>query len=85
MTDGERMMLCEVSLEAGSELPSHTHPHEQTGYLISGRLRLKVGDETKEVGPGDSWLVPPDVPHEASALEATLVIEVFSPPRKDFR
>jgi quercetin dioxygenase-like cupin family protein len=85
MTDGERMMLCEVHLAEGAVLASHTHPHEQTGYLISGRMSLKIGDERRGVGPGDAWLVPPDVPHEARALEATLVIEVFSPPRDDFR
>jgi quercetin dioxygenase-like cupin family protein len=85
MTDGERMMLCEVHLAEGAVLPSHVHPHEQTGYLVSGRLSLKIGDERRQVAPGDSWMVPPDVPHEARAIEATLVIEVFSPPREDFR
>ena len=85
LTDGERMMLCEVHLAEGAVLPSHEHFHEQTGYLVYGRMNLKIGPERRQVGPGDSWLVPPEVPHEAHALDATMVIEIFSPPREDFR
>jgi quercetin dioxygenase-like cupin family protein len=75
-------MLYEVRWKA--RCSRATHPTSKS-YLISGRMSLKMGDELRGVGPGDAWLVPPDVPHEARALEATLVIEVFSPPRDDFR
>jgi quercetin dioxygenase-like cupin family protein len=85
MTDGERMMLCEVHMAEGAIVPAHTHPHEQTGYLVSGRLTMKIGDEKRKLGPGDSWMIPADTAHEARALEAALLIEVFSPPREDFR
>jgi quercetin dioxygenase-like cupin family protein len=85
LTDGERMMLMEVNIEAGALVPSHTHPHEQTGRLISGRMRFTIGDETFDIEPGDAWMIPGGVPHEAEGIENCLVVEVFSPPREDYR
>jgi quercetin dioxygenase-like cupin family protein len=85
MTDGDRMMLCEVSMERDAVVPMHTHPHEQTGYLVSGRIRMQVGDETRELNPGDCWQIPSEVPHEAVALEPSVLVDVFSPPRDEYR
>jgi quercetin dioxygenase-like cupin family protein len=85
MTDGDRMMLCEVSMERDAVVPMHTHPHEQTGYLVSGRIRMQVGDETRELNPGDCWQVPSEVSHEAVALEPSVLVDVFSPPRDEYR
>ncbi|MDO8615676.1 MAG: cupin domain-containing protein [Dehalococcoidia bacterium] len=85
MTAGDRMMLIEVRMEAAAVVPMHTHPHEQTGYLVSGRARLQVGDEVRELSPGDCWMIPGGVPHEATALEACVFIDVFSPPREEYR
>jgi len=85
LSDGERMMLVEVLLEAGSTVPEHTHPHEQTGYLASGRVRFRIGDETVELGQGDSWMIPGGVPHEVTTIADSVAIDVFSPPREDFR
>jgi quercetin dioxygenase-like cupin family protein len=85
LTAGERTMLIEVTLAQGAVVPSHSHPHEQIGYLASGRLLFEVGDERRELFPGDSWLVPSDVPHRVTALEASVAIDVFSPPREDYR
>lgn len=81
---GRGTLLTEFLLAAGHELPSHGHPHEQTGYLVSGRLRLTIGDETREMGPGDSWCIPSGVPHGAEILEDSVAVEVFSPVREDF-
>jgi quercetin dioxygenase-like cupin family protein len=85
LTDGDRMMLMDVHLEAGSCVTMHTHPHEQTGRLISGKLKFEIGEETFELNPGDAWMIPGDVPHEATALEECHIVEVFSPPREDYR
>ncbi|MBI2912343.1 MAG: cupin domain-containing protein [Chloroflexi bacterium] len=85
LTAGDRMMLIEVALDAGAVVPTHTHPHEQTGYLISGRMRFEVGDESRDLSPGDCWLVPGGAPHQVTALERCLVIDVFSPPRQEYR
>jgi len=85
LTDGERAMLVEVDLEPGSVVPMHTHPHEQTGTLISGRMRFEIGGETFALEPGDAWMIPGGVPHEATGIDKCRVVEVFSPPREDWR
>ncbi len=85
LTDGDRMMLIEVRMDAGAAVPIHTHPHEQTGYLVSGRGRFCLGHEEREIGPGDCWLVPSGAPHEVTALEPSLFIDIFSPPRQEYR
>jgi quercetin dioxygenase-like cupin family protein len=82
---GERTMLCVVTLARGAVVPSHTHPHEQIGYLARGRLRFRIGDEERELAEGDSWLVPPNVPHVVTALEDSVAIDIFSPPREEYR
>lgn len=81
---GERTLLAEFNLKAGSQLPKHSHPHEQTGYLVRGRIRLTVRAETYDVKPGDSWCIPTDFEHSAEALEDSLAVEVFSPVREDY-
>jgi len=81
---GAATLMSEFRLKAGSPLPMHEHPQEQTGYLISGRLRLSIGEETREMGPGDSWSIPGGVTHGAETLEDTVAVEVFSPVRKDY-
>jgi quercetin dioxygenase-like cupin family protein len=81
---GAATLMSEFRLKAGSPLPMHEHPQEQTGYLISGRLRLSIGEETREMGPGDSWSIPRGVTHGAETLEDTVAVEVFSPVRKDY-
>ncbi len=81
---GEKTLLARFHLKKGSELPSHTHPHEQTGCLISGRMRLHIDGRAFEAWPGDSWVIPGDVEHRAEILEDSVAIEVFSPVREEF-
>jgi quercetin dioxygenase-like cupin family protein len=81
---GERTLLTEFKLEAGNTLPQHSHEQEQTGYLVSGRIELTLGDRIYDVGPGDSWCIPANVEHGATILEDSVAIEVFSPARKDY-
>jgi len=71
-------------MEADSILPRHAHHHEQTGYLVAGRIRLTIGQETFEAGPGDSWCIPGNTDHSAEILEDSRAIEVFSPVREDY-
>ncbi len=85
LTDGDSLMLIEVTVEEGAVVPMHTHPHEQTGYLISGRFLFELGDEKREIGPGDCWLVPSNVPHQVTALDRCLALDIFSPQREDYR
>jgi quercetin dioxygenase-like cupin family protein len=84
LVHGDKSLLSEFRMEQGSQLPWHDHPSEQTGYLIAGRMRLFIGDETYEVEPGDSWSVPGGVSHRAEILVDALAIEVFSPVREDY-
>ena len=81
---GEKTLLTEVRMQAGSVLPDHSHPHEQTGYLVSGRMRLITGADVLEAEPGDSWCVPGNATHRAEVLEDTVVVEVFSPVREEY-
>lgn len=84
LVHGAKTLTAEFRLEKDAVLPRHSHPHEQTGYLVAGRLRFTVGGETYDVRPGDSWCIPGDVEHSAIALENTVAIEVFSPVREDY-
>jgi quercetin dioxygenase-like cupin family protein len=81
---GQRTLMSEFRLENGKTLPLHSHPHEQTGYLVSGRIRLTIGTETYDTGPGDSWCIPENVEHGAETLEDSVVLEVFSPVKEDY-
>jgi quercetin dioxygenase-like cupin family protein len=84
LTHGERTSLSEFSLGKGSVIPKHSHPHEQTGYVISGKMLFTIGDERFEAEAGDSWNIPGNVVHDVEVLEDTVVLEVFSPPREDY-
>jgi quercetin dioxygenase-like cupin family protein len=81
---GERMLMSEFRLEKGASLPMHSHPNEQTGYLVRGRLVMHIGPSARELGPGDSWSIGSEVPHRAEALEDSVAIEVFDPVRDDY-
>jgi len=81
---GNKTLLCEFRLDEGSELPLHKHPHEQTGYCVSGRMELTINGESYETTAGDSWCIPGDVEHGAQILENTIAVEVFSPVREDY-
>ena len=81
---GEKTLFAEFHLTKDSLLPRHSHPQEQTGYLVSGHMRLTIGDETHEVEPGDCWCVPSGVLHQAQVLEDSIAVEVFAPLREDY-
>ncbi|UCC38617.1 MAG: cupin domain-containing protein [Candidatus Aminicenantes bacterium] len=81
---GERTSLSEFSLAKGSIIPTHKHPHEQTGYVISGRMIFTIGGERFEAKPGDGWNIPSNMEHDVEVLEDTVVIEVFSPAREEY-
>ena len=85
LVHGDHMLMAEFNLAAGSDLPEHDHPHEQTGYVVSGRIRMNVKDKPSfETGPGGAWSIAGGIPHSAEVLEDAVVIEVFYPVREDF-
>ena len=81
---GDKTLMVEFRLQKGAILPLHSHPHEQTGYLVTGQIRLTMGTEAIEVQPGDSWCIPGDILHRAEIIEDSIAIEVFSPVREDY-
>ncbi|HEX4420040.1 MAG TPA: cupin domain-containing protein [Kofleriaceae bacterium] len=86
---GERMMLAHVYLKKGAIVPRHAHDNEQLTYILEGALRFTIGAEgavTEEliVRAGEVLVIPSNVPHQAEALEDTLDVDVFSPPRQDW-
>jgi quercetin dioxygenase-like cupin family protein len=81
---GDRSLMVEFQLRKDAVLPLHAHPHEQTGYLVKGEIRLTIGSEVHHVMPGDSWCIPGGVQHQAVIMEDSVAIEVFSPVREDY-
>ena len=81
---GEKTLMTKFALAKDSVLPRHAHIYEQTGYCLSGRLRLFIGDDTFDAGLGDSWCIPGNIDHGAEIMEDAIIIEVFSPVREDY-
>ena len=82
---GEKTLMTKILLSKDALLPDHSHPSEQTGYLISGSMTLYIAGEKHVVTSGDSWMIPAHVPHRAEILENSVALEIFSPPRDDYR
>jgi quercetin dioxygenase-like cupin family protein len=84
---GERMMLAHVYLDKGCMVPRHSHDNEQLTYILEGALRFWLGENGEEevvVRAGEVLVIPPNLPHQAEALEDTLDVDIFSPPRQDW-
>jgi quercetin dioxygenase-like cupin family protein len=81
----ERTSQSWVELDAGAAFPEHQHPHEQTVNVLEGTLEITVDGSTRRMTAGDSCVIPPDVPHEGRAITACRVLDVFAPPRDDYR
>jgi quercetin dioxygenase-like cupin family protein len=84
---GERVMLTHVYLKRGAVVPLHSHDNEQLTYILEGALRFWIGGDGSEVfdvRAGEVLHIPPNVPHKAEALEDTLDVDIFSPPRQDW-
>lgn len=84
LNHGDKTSIHEIKIAKGAVVPEHSHPHEQTGYLVSGRALFEMPGLSKELGPGDSWLIPGDVSHKVTALEDTIAIDIFSPVRDEY-
>ena len=84
---GDRMMLAHVYLKKGCIVPKHSHENEQLTYILEGALRFWIGDDESQdviVHAGEVLHIPSNVPHKAEALEDTLDVDIFDPPRQDW-
>ena len=82
---GKGIMLSFLDLQSGCEIPEHSHPHEQAGLVLQGSFRFRIGSEERLTGPGDAFIVPPDVVHSGEVVEGPVrIVDIFSPPREDY-
>lgn len=82
---GDRLMVVQWRISAGATIPVHTHPHEQIGHVVSGRLSFTIGDEVRELASGDGYAIPGEVPHGCTGIEDTIAVDSFHPVREDYR
>ena len=80
---GQNTLMAELKMSKGTRIPNHKHPHEQTGYLVTGRTRLFIDDQVYNCSPGDSWCISVNAKHGTYAIKDSVVIEIFSPIRGD--
>ena len=82
---GERLTMAVVELEPGAVAAEHSHENEQLGIVLRGSICFRVGDESRELGPGGTWRIPSHAPHEATAgPDGATVIDIFAPVREDW-
>jgi quercetin dioxygenase-like cupin family protein len=87
LISSDRLMIAHVMLKKGDDVPRHAHENEQLTYILSGALQLWIGandEQTQIVRAGEVLVIPSNVPHRALALEDTLDVDVFNPPRQDW-
>jgi unsaturated pyranuronate lyase len=83
--NGDRLTMAVVELEPNAVSPEHHHENEQLGFVIQGSLIMRIGSERRELKPGDTYSIPSDVPHEATAgPEGATVTDIFAPVRADW-
>ena len=82
---GDQIMIVQFTIQKDAEVPAHTHPHEQVGFVVSGRVNMRIGDETREIGPGEGYAVPGGVVHGATGITEAVVADSFHPVRDDYR
>ncbi|HEX4308576.1 MAG TPA: cupin domain-containing protein [Acidobacteriaceae bacterium] len=82
---GERGMLARLTLRKGAIVPQHSHENEQITYILEGALRFTMGDgRVITVGAGQVLVIPSNMPHQAEAVEDTIDLDIFTPPRADW-
>jgi quercetin dioxygenase-like cupin family protein len=84
LNSGDHTALVEITLTKGANVPMHTHPHEQIGYVASGRVLFRIGAESRELRAGDSYCAAGGEEHGVDALEDSICIDVFSPVRDEY-
>jgi len=81
---GQDIMVARVLLKKGCVVPMHSHHNEQISYILEGALKFEIDGKQITVAAGEVLCIPPNMPHRATALEDTVDLDVFSPPRADW-
>jgi quercetin dioxygenase-like cupin family protein len=81
---GQNIMLARVLLKKGCVVPEHSHPNEQVTYILEGALKFWIDGREIAVNAGETLTIPPNMPHKAEAMEDTVDLDVFYPPRADW-
>src|SRR3989339_873434 len=81
---GEKSMVTKMLYELTDNVPTHSHPNEQSGYVVSGKYRLKFDTNDTILEAGDSYSIPANVEHSLEIITAGEVVDVFTPPREDY-
>lgn len=81
---GQKSMVTRMNYKAGDNVPLHSHPNEQSGYVVSGKYRIRYQTINEIINPGDSYSVPENIEHALEVIEGGVVIDVFTPPRQDY-
>jgi len=86
IVSGEKLMFSLVTLEPGAVVPTHSHPHEQVGMMVSGTMEFTIAGETRILTGNEMYLVPGGVPHAAKAgPQGAVALDAFSPPREEYQ
>ncbi len=81
---GEKTMLARIVLKKGAHVPRHQHFHEQVSHVLEGALEFVLDEGRKTVRAGEILCIPPNAPHEVTALEDSIAFDIFNPPRQDW-
>ena len=84
LAHGPQSMTTKMLYKPEDNVPFHRHPNEQSGYVLSGKYRIKFGQYDQVIEPGDSYSIPGNVEHSMEVLEAGEVLDFFTPPREDY-
>jgi quercetin dioxygenase-like cupin family protein len=84
LSHGPESMVTKMIYKKEDKVPSHKHPNEQSGYVLSGKYKIILGKIGHMIGPGDSYSIPRDVEHRIEIIDPGEVLDFFSPPRKDY-
>lgn len=84
ITHGERSMVVRIDMQKGSHIPSHSHPHEQIGFVSSGSMQLTISGEASLLSAGDSYSIPSNALHSVNAVEDCVAVDVFTPVREEY-
>jgi quercetin dioxygenase-like cupin family protein len=83
---GEKIQLITVIIDPGAHVPTHKHPQEQSGAVLTGKVTFTIGDETRTLEPGDCYIIPGNVEHSATGGDVeTRLVETFCPIREDLK